>query len=105
MDSSLAYGRTDTRSRTFWEQTVFLFIEEVLIYSCILMDAKEREKAWAADGVASVTPAALATGRLFYVVTHHYSDQHSRRGEEGMERLLLSMSRFSAYCSLLLSCG
>lgn len=44
---------------------MFLFIEEVLICSCILMDAREREKAWAADGAGSVTPAPLATGRLF----------------------------------------
>ena len=65
MDSSLAYGRIDTRSRIFWERTVFLFIEEVLIYSCIPMDARKREKAWAADGAGSVMPAALATGGLF----------------------------------------
>lgn len=65
----------------------------------------EREKAWAADGAGSVMPAALATGGLFCVATHHHPDQHSGQGEEGMERLLLSMSWFSAYRSLLLSCG
>lgn len=64
------------------------------------MDARKREKAWAADGAGSVMPAALATGGLFCVATHHRPDQHSGRGEEGMERLLLSTFWFSAYRSL-----
>lgn len=67
---SLAYGRIDTRSRILWEQTVFLFIEEVLIW-CILMDARKREKAWAADGGGISNASCLGHRGLFCVATHH----------------------------------